>query len=206
MGIILGALAVVTAAAVGVIKAVAIVGLAIDGIRKIADSIMGLGKSLGLINPEVEVDELGDKALQAEEAGIHPGGFPSYAEYFKKVEDYELDPEKSKEFSEEEKMRKGMELSAGIAIEAYEGFPMEELCIAVGKNPEFFTEAKIQEIGKLVCQDGQYVSDIVGYINGTEKNDSKVEAAIQMLTEVEKAADHGKSEKEALQSVLGLRE
>ncbi|MDY6294970.1 MAG: hypothetical protein SPL45_01550, partial [Schwartzia succinivorans] len=73
-----------------------------------AQIIMGILKGLGLIKPEEDVEDLGDKALQAEEEGITPEKYDSYEEYLKAVEEFEIDPEKSKEIDEGKKLEKGV--------------------------------------------------------------------------------------------------
>lgn len=135
MSIILGTIAAIAAAATTVTKALAVVGLAVQGLRVIGNVLTSLGKALGLIKPETKVEDLGDKAIQSE---YNPENFDSYADYVKAVEAYDLDPEKSKLTTEEEKIKKGMELAAGVTIEKYQDFPIEEFCVAVGQNPEFF--------------------------------------------------------------------
>ena len=82
---------------------------------------------------------------------------------------------------------------------------MQELCIAFGENPEFFTEAKMQEIGKMIMEDSQSIPDILNYIDGTEKNEDKLDNMIQTLTVLETTENPELSEMEALEAVLDLR-
>lgn len=199
MSIILGTIA---AAATTVTKALAVVGLAVQGLRVIGNVLTSLGKALGLIKPETKVEDLGDKAIQSE---YNPENFDSYADYVKAVEAYDLDPEKSKLTTEEEKIKKGMELAAGVTIEKYQDFPIEEFCVAVGQNPEFFTEAKMGEIAKLMEADGQYIPSILNYVNGSEKDSKKIQAAVDTLLGVEKSVNPGISDKEAYRNVMRAR-
>lgn len=203
MGVILGTIAAVAAAATTVVKALAVVGLAVQGLKVIGNVLTSLGKALGLIKPETKVDELGDKAIQS---GYNPEDYDSYEAYVKAVEDFDdLDPEKSKSISEEEKIKKGMELSSGVVIEKYKDFPIDEFCIAVGQNPDFFTEAKMGEIAKLMQVDGQHIPSILNYVNGSEKDDAKIQSAVDTLVSVEKATNPSIGEKEAYKSVMELR-
>lgn len=202
MGIILGTIAAIAAAATTVTKALAVVGLAVQGLRVIGNVLTSLGKALGLIKPETKVEDLGDKAIQSE---YNPENFDSYADYVKAVEAYDLDPEKSKLTTEEEKIKKGMELAAGVTIEKYQDFPIEEFCVAVGQNPEFFTEAKMGEIAKLMETDGQYIPSILNYVNGSEKDSKKIQAAVDTLLGVEKSVNPGISDMEAYRNVMRAR-
>lgn len=202
MSIILGTIAAIAAAATTVTKALAVVGLAVQGLRVIGNVLTSLGKALGLIKPETKVEDLGDKAIQSE---YNPENFDSYADYVKAVEAYDLDPEKSKLTTEEEKIKKGMELAAGVTIEKYQDFPIEEFCVAVGQNPEFFSEAKMGEIAKLMEADGQYIPSILNYVNGSEKDSKKIQSAVDTLLGVEKSVNPGISDKEAYRNVMRAR-
>lgn len=202
MGIILGTIAAIAAAATTVTKALAVVGLAVQGLKVIANALTSLGKALGLIRPETKVEDLGDKAIQSE---YKPEDFDSYEAYVKAVEEYELDPEKSKLTTEEEKIIKGMELSAGVCIEKYKGFPMPEFCVAVGENPEYFSDDKIVEIGKLLQTDGQLISGILDHINHAELDDAKVNDVINTLLGIEKSVNPSISDVDALRNVMSLQ-
>ena len=202
MSIILGAIAAITTVATSVVKSLAVGGLAIQGLKAIGNSLISLGKALGLIKPEIKVEELGDKAIQSE---YNPENYDSYAEYVKDVEDYELDPEKSKQISEEEKIEKGIELTSGVMIERYQDLPMEKFCVAVGENPDFFTEPKMEKIAELVETDSRYIPSILEYVDGSEKDDMKIQDIVETLTRVEKAVNPDLSDKEALKNVLQAR-
>lgn len=202
MSIILGAIGAIVKVAVTVANTLAVTGLAINGLKQIGNILVSLGKALGLIKSEIKIEELGDKAIQS---GYKPEDYNSYSEYIKAVENFELDPEKSKLIPEEDKIKKGMELSAGIIIEKFDEFPIQEFCIAVGKNPNYFTEAKITEIGKLIKMDGQYIPKILNYINGNEKNTEKIKDIVGTLTSIEKKVNSSISDKDALKNVLQLK-
>ena len=200
-----GAIGTIVSAAVTVTKALAVVGLAVNGLKALGNALMGIAKAVGLIQPEMNVEDLGDKALQAEEEGIKPENFNSYAEYVKAVEGFKVDPEKSKQLTEEEKVKKGIELTTGVTVERFEGFPIEEFFTYAGKNPEYFTEAKMKELGKLMEVDGKYVSDVLNYMNGTEKNDFSLGKTIDTLTKIEKKVNPNISDDDALDIVLNIR-
>lgn len=202
MGLILGTILAVAKAAKVVVKAIAVADIAIKTLKVVGNALVKLGKTLGLIKPETKVEDLGDKAIQSE---YKPEDYDSYAEYVKAVEDYKLDPEKSKNISEEEKIKKGMELAAGAMIEKYGDLPMEELCTEIGKNPDFFTEAKMDEIGNLIKSDSDFISSIVNYINGSEKNETNLEKTIDTLVKVEKSTNSSISDTDALKNVLNAR-
>lgn len=203
--LIAGAVGTIVAAAVSVTKALAVAGLAIQGLKAIGAVFTALCKALGLIKPETEVEDLGDKALQAEQDGIVPENFDSYEEYMKTVEDYETDPERSKQISQEDKMRKGLELISGVMIEKFKDFPMSDLLVSMGKNIDFFTPEKVGEIAGVIMKEPNVIGDLSGYLSGTEKNDAKLESAIDTLTSVTKMVEPEKNDVEILRDIAALR-
>ena len=77
-GLIAGALSALAAGAVAVSKALGVVWLAAQGLKIIGNAVASVAKTLGIIKPETDVEEIGDRALQAEHQGILPENFGSY--------------------------------------------------------------------------------------------------------------------------------
>lgn len=203
MGFFSGVIVAVTTAVAGVMKGLAVAGLALQGLRSLAAPLLELGKELGLIEPETDVEDLGDKAIQSD---LNPDDFDCYEEYLKAVEDYKLDPEKSKLSTEEKKIQKGIELTVGVMIDKYQEFPMGEFINMIGHNQSFFTESKMGELAIVIKTDGQSISDILHYVDGTEKNSTKIQGTVDTLLEIEKNTNPGLSDKEAFKNVMELRQ
>lgn len=203
LGIIVGVVGSIAAAAKTVVGSLAVVGLAVDGLKKVGGVLVNLAKSLGLIKPQIQVDELGNKALQS---GFDPEQYDTYTEYVKAVEEFDdLDAEKSKMIPEEDKIRKGMELATGVMIEKYQDFPVDKFCVEVGNRSDFFSEGTLKEVGKLIDTDGNYISDILGYLDGSLKNDNELDKIIGSLSDIYKAGNPGISDDEALDAVYKAR-
>ena len=203
MGFFSGVIVAVTTAVAGVMKGLAVGGLALQGLKSLAAPLLELGKELGLIEPETDVEDLGDKAIQSD---LNPDDFDCYEEYLKAVEDYKLDPEKSKLSTEEKKIQKGIELTVGVMIDKYQEFPMGEFINMIGHNQSFFTESKMGELAIVIKTDGQSISDILHYVDGTEKNSTKIQGTVDTLLEIEKNTNPGLSDKEAFKNVMELRQ
>lgn len=197
-----GFIAGIVAAATSVTNVLVSVSLVLRDLKTIGNILVTLGKALGLIKPDIKVNELGDKALQS---GYNPEDYDSYLEYVNAVENYNLDPEKSNLTTEEDKLKKAMELAVGVTIEKYENLPVQEFCIAVGENIKYFTETKIKEIGKLIQLDESNISRILNYINGTERDSKQIQRVVDTLMEVEKISNPEISEKEAYKDIIQLR-
>ncbi|WP_314328647.1 hypothetical protein [Oribacterium sinus] len=196
MSIILGALTTF-------MEGLAVASLALQGLKSLATPLLELGKELGLIEPETDVEDLGDKAIQSD---LKPDDFDCYEEYLKAVEDYKLDPEKSKLSTEEKKIQKGIELTVGVMIDKYQDFSMDKFINMIDHNQNFFTEAKMGEIAKVIKMDGQSITDILHYVDGTEKNSTKIQGTVDTLLEIEKNTNPGLSDKEAFKNVMELRQ
>ena len=198
----IGFIAGIVAAATSVTNVLVSVSLVLRDLKTIGNILVTLGKALGLIKPDIKVSELGDKALQS---GYNPEDYDSYLEYVNAVENYNLDPEKSNLTTEEDKLKKAMELAVGVTIEKYDNLPVQEFCIAVGENIKYFTETKIKEIGKLIQLDESNISRILNYINGTERDSKQIQRVVDTLMEVEKISNPEISEKEAYKDIIQLR-
>lgn len=203
MGFFSGVIVAVTTAVAGVMKGLAVAGLSLQGLKSLAAPLLELGKELGLIESETDVEDLGDKAIQSD---LKPDDFDCYEEYLKAVEDYKLDPEKSKLSTEEKKIQKGIELTVGVMIEKYQDFPMGEFINMIGHNQSFFTESKMGELAKVIKTDGQSITDILHYVDGTEKNSTKIQGTVDTLLEIEKNTNPGISDKEAFKNIMELRQ
>ena len=179
---------------VSVTKAIVTLGLAAEGLTAIGNALTAIGKTLGLIRPETQVEDLGDQALQAEEAGITPDAFDAYEDYVKAVESFQLDPEKSKQFTPEEKVKKGIELAIGVTAERFPEVSVEtfsKLSTLVHDYPSIFNEKSMEVLAKKMASFSGSADDVIGYLDCTEKNQSKLANGESILTEMIKAAKPG---------------
>ena len=63
---------------------------------------------------------MGDRALQAKEAGINPEDYDGrFEEYKDKIENFEIDPEKSKNYTPEQKLAAAGEIAGWALTEHY---------------------------------------------------------------------------------------
>lgn len=207
MGLILGAIGVITTAAITVSKALAVVGLAIQGLKVIGNAIASIAKALGIIKPERDIEEIGDRALQAEEKGMTPDKYSSYEAWVKDIErdDWGYDPEKNKDMDLEKKVLKGVEVSTAITIERFPELPIQEFFSLAGKNPEFFTIERMDEIGKLASDDSDAFRKVVNYITDSAKDHTTVDAASDILMDIEQIIEPGISENVAYDKVAGYK-
>ena len=187
-------------------KAVALVGMAVEGLKIIGRAVMGIAKALfpNAFKPETTVEDLGDKAIQS---GFKPEDFKSYEEYVKAVEDFKTDPEKSKTISEEMKTAKGIELTTGLLAEKAPTLPVGDLVDYLTKNPILMKDNNklIAGIFSLANKDQGTFSEIVKYMNGTEKDFDKRLSAINTIANILKEISPEMSANDAKNVAMNLR-
>ena len=208
MGLILGAIGAIVTAAVSVVKALAVVGLAFQGLKAIGNALASIAKALGIIKPERDVEEIGDRALQAEEKGMTPDKYASYEAWVKEIEkdDWGYDPEKNKDMAPEQKVLKGVEVSTAVTMEKFPEVPIQQFFSLAAKNPEFFTVDRMDEIANLASTDADAFGKVVGYVLGTVKDHKSIDTASDILMDIEKTIDSGVSENIAYDKVAGYKD
>ena len=184
--------------------ALALKALICEAVKKLVQAI---GKALGLIKEDEKLEDLGDKALQAEEQGITPDKFKTYEEYVTRIQNFELDPEKSKKYSTEDKMKKSMEVYSKLIAEKYPetAVDLDKLAAIEIKNPGYLTDERIKQISEMLKDDPKLIGDIVRYLSGSETDAVNISNTIDKMINIEKGTDPGMSDAEAYKAVAGMK-
>lgn len=198
---------IVTALSVGA-KVLSVIGelsVALKGMELIGKVLVSIAKALGLIEDKsIETEELGDKALQAEMEGIKPENYKTYQEYMKAIENFELDPEKAKNWTPEEKVGKGIEITSALLVEKY-GPDIESLLVEVVKNPEYFNNNRIEEYIKLVSDKKISYSEISDYLDGNIRKFEHQDKINNAMLDVEKRINPDISDGNAQRLINGQK-
>jgi len=170
--------------------------------KGIGAAIMSFAKALGIgvDKDEDDIEEMGDRALQAEEKGIKPENFENAEDWLNEIEkdDWGYDPEKNKNLDPREKMSKGIEVSAALCTEKLpEDLRMGDFFNAVFKNNEMFTPETMSELGKVATNNIDDFRKIVNYMTGKTDNFAEIREARDILTSIEKTANPSLSEEDA---------
>jgi len=207
MELILGAVGAIVAATVSISETLAVVGLAVEGLKVIGNAIASIVKALGIIKPERDIEEIGDRAIQAEENGMTPDKYPSYEAWIKDIEsdDWGYDPEKNKDMSPEKKILRGVEAASGVMMEKFPNLPIQDFLSVTGDNKDFFTVERMDEIGKLANSDVDVFGKIVNYITGSAKDHTTVDTAVDALIDIEKNIKPELSDNAAYDKVVGYK-
>jgi len=173
-------------------------------LRAVANVVMSICQTLGLIKPEEKVEDLGDKAIQAGDEGIRPENYANYQDYVKAVQDFQVDPEKSKRITPEEKMAKALEVQANLLAEKAPELGVEDYLNLIANHMDYFTPERSTELGKLLLTESGAVVNVAEVMNGTEKNPDKISEAYDTLAKVEKQVDPTISDNEALKRAMQI--
>ena len=172
----------------------------------VVDIIANIAKALAVKNKDENVDELGDRVIQAEENGIKLEDFETHDEYMKAINEFQVDPERSKEIPLEEKRERGVAcLLAGIAEKA--GLSETTLSLVVkgmNNNTGFFKEFQ-SGIEKEVIANPRFLSDLGKFLVDDKVDLDTYSRTVETLTKIIKESHPHVSEDSAADEARGLR-
>lgn len=118
-----------------------------EAIGKFANALL---QGLGVIRPGEDIEDFGDRALQAanSEAKITPDKFENFKDYIEELRNFELDPEKSAKTPKSVKLTSGLALGT-VGLE--KKFDMEKgslngVWFLPMANPDYFTSNRVQDM------------------------------------------------------------
>lgn len=177
-------------------------------LEKFGRALENFFKELGLIEPQDNVEEIGDKALQAEQDDLHPikiEDFDSHEKYLAAIKEYEVDAEKSALIPKDDKFHKALEILLGAAIARY-GQPMSEFSQIVVSNPDFYSKAgRLNEFASLIRSDPKTFAELVNYMENKSMSTEKNDAAFDKLVEMEKKVNPDATDAEIWTAVSDMK-
>lgn len=116
-------------------------------------------QAVGLIRPDEDIKDLGERALQAAEAGITMDDFPDFDSYLQRLRDFPLDPEKARQHSDDLKLTAGLGIASAGLEKKFNAEPgsLGALWLLPIVNPGYFTPERMQvlliagRLGHSVC-------------------------------------------------------
>ncbi|MBQ1872869.1 MAG: hypothetical protein II152_03815 [Succinivibrionaceae bacterium] len=152
-------------------------------------------RALGIFKQDTNSEELGDKAIQAYDAGIRPEDYEGrFKEYREKIENFELDPEKSKQIDVNDKLKVAGNI-AGWGLTDYFGRAsgIDKFIRDINNNGGFYTPERATAYLEAFKNGG--MDKIGDYFNNKLDNVKDIEIVEAKLTDAEK--ELGCSDKEA---------
>lgn len=161
--------------------------------------VQSIAQTLGIFQSGEKIEEAGDKALHASEAGIRPANYASHAEYMNELRSFEIDPAKADKYTPEQKKAAGVTVAMmGIS----DKFGMSEhlvssMMMLVAANPAFFGAARM--VAALKMGSG-FVENMVDYF-ANDLNPVQSKNAEQAMWAQEQQINPSSSEDEFLAEV-----
>lgn len=172
-------------------------------VSAIATAVSAVAHAFGLTkttNPE----QLGDKALQADEDGIHPDNYDTFQEYLDAVEEFEIDPEKSKKWTKEEKEMRALQISSTLLIDKF-GKNAETMIYEMAKNPEHFTIERSKAYLEIAEDKGIDIENIKLLLDNELDDYKDMLEADNAMYDIEKTINPQLSEFEHTNKLIDLR-
>ncbi len=152
-----------------------VVKLPIEPLRLVTGLIIKVCQMLGIIKTDEKPEELGDKVLQAHDKGITPESCENYEEYKKKIENFELDPEKSGKYDKIDKLISASVYCEGALIHKY-GFGLGKLVPIIVKDASFQNPEKIFNLFKSCEKNNSTMDTMADYLNRDLRGSERVNA------------------------------
>jgi hypothetical protein len=171
-----------------------------QAVKTVANGVLSV---LGVFKPGEDVEDVGERALQAGERGIKPEQFDTFDEYMAEIRNFPLDPEKSANRSSVEKISAGLAIGAA-GIEKKLGAPegsLGTLWLLVASNPTYFTAERLIDI----AQSGGSVMSVLRYFAGKLGPADAVQAR-DLLMDLERRRSPEKSGETIFSELSAARE
>lgn len=168
-----------------------VLGLGISMIAKVAGIAHTVMQGLGLFKPEEKMDDMGDRMMQAAEAGIKPEGYDKFDDYMAEIRSRKLDPEKSKETPTEVKLAAGLTLSTMALEDKFKGsVNIPDIWLLASRNSDYFNAGKI---GSLL-ENVKDIKSVADYFDG-KLNTKDAMSMEKTLFNMEKAVSPDKDDR-----------
>lgn len=118
---------------------------------------------LGVLQPNEQVEDLGERALQAKEQGITLDQFDDFDDYMDTLRNFELDPDKAAQRNPLEKQLAGLGVgTAGLEHKLNVGRgELNGVWLLPMVNPQYFTPERMESL----LTEGRLGGDILGYLD-----------------------------------------
>ncbi len=121
----------------------------VETIANISSAINAIATSvtrvLGILLPHENMEETGERALQAADQGIRPENFQKFDDYMNELRNFELDPEKASKRAPLEKLMAGLAVTS-VGLEQKLNMPPGtggDVWLLAASRPEYFTADRL---------------------------------------------------------------
>ncbi|MCI5576116.1 MAG: hypothetical protein MR366_00950 [Succinivibrio sp.] len=173
--------------------------LAINAVSSVCSFI---GKFLGVMKEKDNLEDLGERSLQAEESGIRPENYQKFEDYQKAIDNFEIDPKKK--HRPEDCLNRGIDHVNLASKMKMPELNLEAVINYLGKvdGEGFFNQKNLDSILNTCKTEPNFVNNILGVLNKTEKDQNVLSNTINKMVEIEKTNTPNITEKEALRKIF----
>ena len=130
----------------------------------VASVLVGVCQIFSILRQDEKAEDLGERALQAAESGIRPENFDRYDDYLDSIRKFEINPEKSAQYSPDTKAAAGMQVAIS-SLEDHFKTPVGALYglpILIAMNKDFFNPDRLSALLKTTHD----INAVVDYLDG----------------------------------------
>lgn len=168
--------------------------------------LVDMAKAFDIISHSESITDIGDKVIQAEEAGIICEDFETYEEYIAAIENFDIDLDKSKTIDDKDKLIRGLEMIVTGIENKFNDIPIFELAFIIPISvPMFATNIYLKVLIEIIKNNPDVVIPLVKYLSDKPAKDEEISLAFNTLTKIIMEADHGISEENAGYKAINLR-
>lgn len=172
-------------------------------LRVLANIVEAVAEALGLGGQKI--DDIGNRAIQAEDAGYRPEDFNKYEDYVQFIKEFDLDPERSEKIPDEAKLAYGIK----VIIEQIDNrFSVDfaDFLPEIWQDPEFFNTERVTALLQSFVKADIAIHDLSDYLD-SKLNGTKTGLVEDAVLEAEKklAINECKTDGEIRESIQEKR-
>ena len=154
-------------------------------LKVVVPAIEEVAKSLGILIWSNNVEDLGEKALLAEQEGYGSENFKTYKDYVDFLNEYKPNADDALKFSAEEKLEKGYEIIVTGLTKELGKLAVEGIITLIKLNPQFYIANRIIVYIQVFNEHGIGLDKISEYMErGITRGDAK--EIVHCLVEAER--------------------
>ena len=192
-----------------VVSVVCAVCTTVSAVCRVAESVVSLGKSLGIIKSPESQEQIGERCLAADEQGITPEKFNNdYSAYMNAVNNIDMTSIDKSRWTTKAKALRAIEFASDAII--HEIAPSmkvgaERAILAIANHPEsdFYTAERMETYIRADGEGRMDIRNCVDYLEGKPCGD--VKSVRQQLADVECSMDSSLSKGAALDKIDYVR-
>ena len=148
------------------------------------------------------LEDLGERSLQAEESGIIPDNYQKFEDYQKAIDNFEIDPKKK--HRPEECLNRGIDHVNLASKMKMPELNLEAIINYLGKvdGEGFFNQRNLDSILNTCKTEPNFINNALGVLNNTENDQKVISNTIDKMIKIEQSSNPNISENDALRNIF----